>query len=163
MALSVWPNRLVAIILVSLSSAWIYLAIQLPFPSFARVAKMGPGHYPAGVAAVMGFLSILFFLQTFRHKDPSESETQNDADDTAESKDNRSLLVGTALFVGYVILVPFVGFLVSSIVFVFCFIRLIGRYSAILTAILAALIPILMWVLFARLLTVPLPKGPWGF
>lgn len=163
MALSEWPNRIVAIILFILSVAWIYFSIQLPFPAFARVARVGPGHYPAGVAAVMALLSILLFRQTFRRKDSSESETQSDADGTAVRTDNRALYLGTALFVGYVILMPLVGFLVSSILFVFCFVQVIGRYRWEMTAILAVFIPGLLWALFARLLTVPLPKGPWGF
>ncbi len=163
MILSVWPNRILAIILFILSALWIYFSIQLPFPAFARVAKVGPGHYPAGVAAIMGFLSVLLFLKTLRRKDPPETETQDDEDGTAAHSDNRSLYMGTALFVGYVILVPIVGFLASSIVFVFCFVRLIGLHSLMITAIMATFIPGLLWVLFARLLAVPLPKGPWGF
>lgn len=160
--MNMWPNRIVAIILFVASGLWVYLSIQLPFPAFARVAKIGPGHYPAGVAAFMIFLSILFFIQTLKQKDLLESQTQEE-ESTDRALDNRALYTGTALFVGYVILMPLIGFLLASMVFVFCFIRIIGRYAIVLTTTLAVLIPGLLWGLFARLLTVPLPKGPWGF
>jgi hypothetical protein len=60
-------------------------------------------------------------------------------------------------------LVPLIGFVMASIVFVFCFIRLIGRFNYWLSGVLALGIPALLWTVFAYLLTVPLPKGPFGF
>lgn len=161
--MSDWRDRLVAAVLVCLSVLWVYKAVKLPFPSFTRVAGIGPGHYPAGVAVIMGFLAALYFIQTFRRRGPSEPEEEGEPDEAVEKADRRALWFGSALFVGYVILVPITGFLLASIVFVFSFITVMGQYRLILTAFLAGLIPILLWVLFNRLLTVPLPKGPWGF
>jgi putative tricarboxylic transport membrane protein len=157
-----WAERITAIVLLALSAFWIQLAVDLPFPAFARVAKMGPGHYPIAVAGLMAMLAVLLLWQTFRsvkHIGPPE-------DDEARSRDSRGfrhLIIGFGFFLAYVILVPLIGFVMASIVFVFCFIRLIGQFNYWLSGALALGIPALLWTVFAYLLTVPLPKGPFGF
>ena len=157
-----WANRITAIVLLALSALWIQLAVHLPFPAFARVAKMGPGHYPIAVAGLLAILAVLLLWQTFR----SEKHTESAEDDEEQSRDPqgfRHLIIGFGFFLTYVILVPLIGFVLASIVFVFCFIRLIGQFNYMLSGALALGIPALLWTVFAYLLTVPLPKGLFGF
>jgi putative tricarboxylic transport membrane protein len=157
-----WAERITAIVLLALSVFWIQLAVDLPFPAFARVAKMGPGHYPIAVAGLMAILAVLLFWQTFRF----EKQIDPAGDDEEQSRDSRGfrhLIIGFVFFLTYVILVPLIGFVMASIVFVFCFIRLIGQFNYWLSGVLALGIPALLWTVFAYLLTVPLPKGPFGF
>ena len=123
-----WAERITAIVLLALSAFWIQLAVDLPFPAFARVAKMGPGHYPIAVAGLMALLAVLLFWQTFRTAkliDPAEEDEEQSRD----SRGFRILIIGFGFFLAYVILVPLIGFVMASIVFVFCFIRLIGRFN----------------------------------
>lgn len=157
-----WAERITAVVLLALSALWIQLAVDLPFPAFARVAKMGPGHYPIAVAGLLAILAVLLLWQTFRsekHADPAE----DDEEQSSVSKGFRHLIIGFGFFLAYVILVPLIGFVMASIVFVFCFIRLIGKFNYLLSGALALGIPALLWTVFAYLLTVPLPKGPFGF
>jgi putative tricarboxylic transport membrane protein len=157
-----WAERITAIVLLALCLLWIYWAVDLPFPSFARVAKMGPGHYPIAVAGLLGLLSVLLFGQTFRDAKHAGS-AEDDEEQSRDPGGFRHLITGFAFFLGYVILVPLIGFVLASVVFVFCFIRLIGRFNYWLSGALALGIPALLWTVFAYLLTVPLPKGPFGF
>ena len=157
-----WAQRITAIVLLALSALWIKLAVNLPFPAFARAAKMGPGHYPIAVAVLLGILAVILFWQTFR----SETPTGRAKDDEKQDRDThgwRHLMIGFAFFLAYVILVQFIGFVLASIVFVFCFVRLIGKFNYWLSGLLALGIPALLWTVFDYLLTVPLPKGPLGF
>ncbi len=157
-----WAERITAIVLLALSALWIQLAVHLPFPAFARVSKMGPGHFPIAVAGFLAILAVLLLWQTFR----SEKHTGSAEDDEEQSRDPRGfrhLLIGFGFFLAYVILVPLIGFVLASIVFVFCFIRLIGQFNYLLSGALALGIPALLWTVFDYLLTVPLPKGPFGF
>ena len=157
-----WAERITAIGLLALSVLWIKLAVNLPFPAFARAAKMGPGHYPIAVAVLLGILAVILFWQTFR----SETHTGRAKDDEKQDRDThgwRHLMIGFAFFLAYVILVQFIGFVLASIVFVFCFVRLIGKFNYWLSGLLALGIPALLWTVFDYLLTVPLPKGPLGF
>jgi len=157
-----WADRITAILIVALSVLWIQLAVDLPFPAFARVSKMGPGHYPIAVAGFMAILAVLLFWQTFRSEKHSDS-TEDDEEQSRDRRGSRHLIIGFGFFLVYVILVPLIGFVLASIVFVFCFIRLIGQFNYWLSGVLALGIPALLWTVFDYLLTVPLPKGPFGF
>ena len=157
-----WAERITAIVLLALSALWIQLAVDLPFPAFARVAKMGPGHYPIAVAGLMAILAVLLLWQTFRPKKHADS-AQDDEVQSGDSRGFRHLITGFGFFLAYVILVPLIGFVMASFVFVFCFIRLIGQFNYLQSGALALVIPALLWTVFAYLLTVPLPKGPFGF
>lgn len=157
-----WADRITAIVLLALCVFWIRLAVDLPFPAFARVAKMGPGHYPIAVAGLLAILAVLLFWQTF-HSDKYTGSAKDEEEQTIDPRGFRHLIIGFGFFLIYVILVPLIGFVLASIVFVFCFVCLIGRFNYWLSGVLALGIPALLWTVFAYLLTVPLPKGPFGF
>ncbi len=157
-----WAERITAIVLLALCVLWIKLAVDLPFPAFARVAKMGPGHYPIAVAGLLASLAVLLLWQTFRCEKHAAS-AEDDEEQSRNPQGFRHLIIGFGFFLVYVILVPLIGFVLASMVFVFCFIRLIGQFNYLLSGALALGIPALLWIVFAYLLTVPLPKGPLGF
>ncbi len=157
-----WAQRITAIVLLALSVLWIKLAVNLPFPAFARAAKMGPGHYPIAVAFLLGILAVILFWQTFHSETPSDP-AKDDEEQDHDTHGLRHLTIGFGFFLAYVILVQFIGFVLASILFVFCFVRLIGKFNYWLSGLLALGIPVLLWTVFGYLLTVPLPKGPLGF
>ncbi len=157
-----WAQRITAIVLLALSVLWIKLAVNLPFPAFARAAKMGPGHYPIAVAFLLGILAVILFWQTFHSETPSDP-AKDDEEQDHDTHGLRHLTIGFGFFLAYVILVQFIGFVLASILFVFCFVRLIGKFNYWLSGLLALGIPVLLWTVFDYLLTVPLPKGPLGF
>jgi putative tricarboxylic transport membrane protein len=157
-------DRITSILLVVLSGLWIFWARQLPYPKFAQVSNMGPGDFPTIVAIMLAIFAIWQFVDTFRH--PVE-KTETDSNDEAESIINprarRDIITGFGLFTVMLVIMPFIGFPLVASLFVFSFVLLIGRYKFYLAVVIAVLIPSLLWFIFALLLTVPLPKGPWGF
>lgn len=157
-------DRISSILLVVLSGLWIYWARKLPYPKFAQVSNMGPGDFPTIIAVMLAVFAIWQFVDTFRH--PVE-ETEADSDDEAEGQKNpqagRDIITGFGLFTIMLVITPFIGFSMAALIFVYLFLLLIGRYKFYVAAPIALLIPALLWFIFAYLLTVPLPKGPWGF
>ena len=157
-------DRISSILLVVLSGLWIYWARKLPYPKFAQVSNMGPGDFPIIIAVMLAIFAIWQFVDTFRD---SVVETDTDSDDEAEILKNpragRDILTGFGLFTLMLVITPFGGFSLAAVIFVFLFLLLIGRYKFYVAALIALLIPALLWFIFAYLLTVPLPKGPWGF
>ena len=139
------------------------MAAHVPFPAFARVARMGPGHYPMAVAVLQLILALWLLWQTFRPDRYPEKQTDADEKKSRNPQATQHLLVGFGFFLAYVIFVPYLGFALATVLFVFCFVRIIGRFSYLLSGGLALGIPALLWTIFAYLLTVPLPKGPLGF
>jgi putative tricarboxylic transport membrane protein len=158
-----WADRIAALVLMALSLLWIQMSLNLPFPAFARVARMGPGHYPMAVAGLQFILALLLLGQTFRSAAGADAKTDSSRKKSRNPQAVRHVLIGSGLFLAYVITVPFLGFGLATAAFIFSFIRIIGRFGYLLCGALAAGIPLLLWTIFAYLLTVPLPKGPWGF
>ena len=156
-----WADRSLAFVLMAVAGGWIYLASRLPFPLFAQVSNVSPGDYPMAVAALLALLAIILLARTIlsrAHKvDPPEELPAQDSPAAGR------LLLGAAFFLAYVIFIPWVGFAVGSVFFVFGFLFSMAGHSLWVTGVLAVGIPALLWSIFVYLLTVPLPRGPWGF
>ena len=156
-----WADRSLAIVLIAVAGGWIYLASRLPFPLFAQVSNVAPGDYPMAVAASLALLAIILFARTIffpaREVDPPQELPAEDSPAAGR------LLLGSAFFLAYVILIPWVGFAAGSVFFVFGFLFSMAGQSLVITSALAMGIPALLWSIFVYLLTVPLPRGPWGF
>lgn len=60
----------------------------------------------------------------------------------------------------YVLLVPYLGFYVSSILLIGLFMRWLGHYGWAMVAAVAIGVPVLAFVMFEKWFLVPLPKGP---
>ena len=157
-------DRISSILLVVLSGLWIYWARQLPYPKFAQVSNMGPGDFPTIIAIMLAIFAIWQFVDTFRHPvEKTETVSNDEAGSLKNPQAGRDIITGFALFTVMLIATPFIGFLLATSVFVCLFLLLIGHYKFYLAVLIALLIPSLLWFIFAYLLTVPLPKGPWGF
>jgi putative tricarboxylic transport membrane protein len=68
-----------------------------------------------------------------------------------------SVLVPTVVYVG---LVPYLGIYLSSALLIAFFMRWFGHYSWIVSAAIAVLVPILIFLMFEMWFLVSLPKGP---
>jgi putative tricarboxylic transport membrane protein len=157
-------DRISSILLVVLSGLWIYWARQLPYPKFAQVSNMGPGDFPTIIAVMLAIFAVWQFVDTFRLPvEKTEMESGDETESLKNPKARRDILTGFGLFTVMLVAMPFIGFSLAASVFVCLFLLLIGRYRFYLAVPVAVLIPFLLWFIFAYLLTVPLPKGPWGF
>jgi len=157
-------DRITSIVLVVVSGLWIFWARQLPYPKFAQVSNMGPGDFPTIVAIMLAIFAIWLFVDTFRH--PIEKTESTSADETEGIKNpqaGRDIMTGFGLFTVMLVITPFIGFSLASAIFVCIFLLLIGHYKFYPAILIAVLIPSSLWFIFSYLLTVPLPKGPWGF
>jgi putative tricarboxylic transport membrane protein len=113
---------------------------------------------------MLAIFSIWLFVSTFRYPAEDKEAGGGDASErTRNPKAIRDILTGFGLFTVMLLLVPFLGFSLASAAFVFSFLILIGRYRIWLSILVGLVIPFVLWFIFAYLLTVPLPKGPWGF
>ena len=156
-------DRIASVLLLVLSGFWIFKAKQLPYPKFAQVSKMGPGDFPIIVAAMLAIFSIWLFIDTFRKPvEKAEDEDDEESQSAKNPQAKRDIITGFGLFTFMLILMPFIGFALSALIFAFSFLLVIGRYKVSLAALIGVAIPSLLWFIFSYLLTVPLPKGPWG-
>ena len=157
-------DRITAALLLVLSGLWIYWARQLPYPKFARVSKMGPGDFPIIIAVMLAVFALWMFVDTFRHpEEKKDPDGDQEAKNTNNPRARRDILTGFGIFTAMLVIMPLIGFSLAASVFVCIFLLVIGRYKVYLAIPIAVLIPFFLWLIFGYLLTVPLPKGPWGF
>jgi len=157
-------DRITSILLVVLSGLWIFWARQLPYPKFAQISNMGPGDFPTVIAVMLAIFAIWLFVDTFRHPvEKSETASDDETESTKNPQARRDILTGFGLFTVMLVITPFIGFSLAAAIFVCFFLLLIGHYKFYLAILIAVLIPSSLWFIFGYLLTVPLPKGPWGF
>ncbi len=144
-----------------LSLGMLVLTRGLPHSSLVPV---GPGFYPRIVLVVMAVLSVMLIAADLWRKRSSATPPATAA---AEPEERNYLLVGItyAVFSGYVILLPLVGYRVSTFLFVaalqtvFDPPRSARRWAMVLVS--AAATAAVTYVVFNDYLSVLLPRGHW--
>ncbi len=71
----------------------------------------------------------------------------------------RDLAAATAIFIGYIASAPWLGYLLSTLLFYFLFLRFVGKYSYARTLIFSIVITLSFELIFAIGLQVVLPPG----
>ena len=138
---------------------YLYLALQM---EVGTVLKPGPGFVPA-VLGVMGFVISLGFLGANVWKQKKQKEQEKTRPEDTEEKIDWN---GWKRFAGYlltvIVFIPLfehLGSLIAIFFLVLALTKISGSKGWIKPLILAALTSICCYVVFSRLLSVPLPKG----
>lgn len=130
-----------------------FLLLSLEFPYTGPVGP-GPGFLPLWISGIMLVLSILYIVESIKDKDgPKETFPRGTA--------LRSVLFILICLVAYLILMPILGFIVASVLFLFTlFIRHYKWYTSVGAAVVVTFF--LYW-LFGIVLNVSLPQNIFGW
>jgi len=71
----------------------------------------------------------------------------------------RDLVSATAIFIGYIASADWLGYILSTLLFYFLFLRFVGRYSYTRTLIFSVIITLSFELIFAKGLQIVLPAG----
>lgn len=151
-------NSIAGLICLALSIGMLVLTRGLPQSSFVPV---GPDFYPRIVLVIMAILSALLIAIDLW---PS-GEAPAVAAPAPEKRNYRLVAVTYAVFTGYVILLPLVGYRVATFVFVaalqavFESPRGVRRWALVLVSALAS--ALVTYIVFNDYLSVLLPRGHW--
>jgi hypothetical protein len=139
-----------------LVAAGFYLTQALKLP-FGTVARPGAGFYPTAVAVFACVVGLALVVQALRT--PRVARPDAEADPDAPGRRRRVLATVVAL-AGFCFAMPWVGYPIAACAFVIAALRGLGSRwaAAILLGVLSAAGS---HYLFAVLLDVPLPRGPW--
>jgi len=143
-----------AVPLVLLAAAGVYLALALGLP-FGMVARPGAGFYPVLVAVFAIVVAMAATVSAFRKAPRAETDAAKlDADA------RRRVVISVVALAAFTLALPWVGYPAAAFGFVAVVLRYLGgRWTtALLTG---ALSSAGSYGLFAVLLGVPLPRGPW--
>lgn len=125
-------------------------------------AKYGPDFIPKIYAVMMGVLSIALLITGIRKAKASETSAED-----ADWLDKRSVVtvaLSLLLIAGYIHFINIIGFLAASALYLFCQAWLLSQKKNYLMLVLfSAVCSILVYLLFAKVIGLVLPKGILGF
>ncbi len=141
-----------AVPLVLLVSAAVYLTLALRLP-FGAAERPGAGFYPVIVAVFAIVVALAATASAFRSA-PGAAVVELDA------ASRRRVVITVLALVAFCLVLPWVGYPAAAFAFVAVVLRSLGARGT--TALLTgALSSAGSYGLFAILLDVPLPRGPW--
>jgi len=130
-----------------------YESIHLPLWS---AKKPGPGLFPFFLGISLGFLSLVFIIvKGFR-------KNREAAFFWADRRNRKRILFAFGMLISYAIVLPFLGFLVSTFFLVFFLLGLSYPGKWIAMGISSFLISIAFYIIFQILLKIQLPYGILG-
>ena len=147
-------DRILPAVILVAAGFYLVQAAKLPFGTAARP---GAGFYPTAVAVFACLLALIATIQAWRAPRVVREAVVADADAPAQ---RRRVLATIAALAGFCLVMPWVGYPLAACAFGIGVLRGLGSRwsSAIVFGVASALGSHL---LFAGLLDVPLPRGPW--
>ena len=142
--------RVVPLVLLVAAGVYLTLALRLPFGGAARP---GAGFYPVIVAVFAIAVALVATVSAFRGAAVAEPVE-------LDAPSRRRVVISVVALVAFCLALPWVGYPAAAFAFVTVVLRYLGAgwTTALLTG---ALSSAGSYVLFAVLLDVPLPHGPW--
>ena len=142
-----------AVPLVLLLAAGVYLTLALRLP-FGAAARPGAGFYPVIVAVFALVVGLAATVSAYR-------SAPGDVTIELGSDARRRVVISVVALVAFCLALPWVGYPAAAFAFVTVVLRYLGaRWTTAL--IIGVLSAAASYVLFAVLLDVPLPRGPWS-
>ena len=144
--------RAVPLVLLVAGGVYLTLALQLPFGAAARP---GAGFYPVIVAVFAIVVALGAAASAFRTTPRGPADAV-----TLDAASRRRVVISVAALAVFCLALPWVGYLAAAFAFVVVVLRYLGSRwaTALLTGVLSSAGS---YGLFALLLDVPLPRGPW--
>jgi len=150
----------VVLVLFGLFVAW----YSFHYLKLGRMIMPGAGFLPFCIGVFLSVLGVAWYVGTLFAKPAGGGAGEGGAADAGRRAGNEifsRLLPGILLVLLYAWLFDKAGYVVSTVLFMFGWQKLVERAGWVKTAIVAGVSAAFMYVLFARLLKVFLPSGSW--
>lgn len=154
-------DRIVAVIMMIFAVFIFVGAVSIPKASMGE--GPGPEAFPIFLAVVLAVLSIMLFWTAGRKKKKEEPKEAKQAMDEVQAIDEpaaakiRRVITSVILLMVYFIILPFLGFIASTVIYGIAFLMLLYSEKAKATLIPAIAITIFAFVIFEMALSIPLP------
>ena len=152
-------DTVVAILLLVGCGVLLNASLDIREPDYGQLS---PAAWPRTVVGVLAFLSLIYLVQSIRRgvpEEPAEKVTHGLGEWIAHW---RNVFFVFALFLAYLVALPWLGMLVGGVAFVFLLLNALGGWSPDRLALHAAIAVVSvggMWSIFTFGLGVLLPRG----
>ena len=142
-------ERLLALVVVAASGAYLLSALGLPAGTTARP---GPGFFPLAIGAFGALTALAWTVTAFRR--PAAPAVA----DGAPAEGSGRVAATAGALIAFCLLLPWIGYPIAALIFVTLLLRWLGAgwRAAVVTGVGSAVVS---YYLFAVLLSVPLPRG----
>lgn len=134
------------------------IAVTVGF--LTKSGEVGAGTWPAlllGLILLLGLVNLGIQIHKFR---VSRGDSKVDNESEAPSNLLKSkLMISAIVLFAYVFLLDKIGFLFSTPLFLLAYMIILGQKKRSIRIIVALATTIILYVLFARFLMIPLPRG----
>jgi hypothetical protein len=147
-------DRVVALATLAGGGFYLMQALALPLGSAARP---GAAFFPVAVALFACVVGLVVTVRTFLRPAPARASAERDP----EGPERRGrVLSAMVVLIAFCLVLPWIGYPAAAFAFVAILLRRLGSRlpGAVATAVLSAVVS---YYVFAVLLDVPLPRGPW--
>jgi putative tricarboxylic transport membrane protein len=135
---------------------------SLELRGVGRFGEVGSGFWPILSLGFSVVLSLIWLLRNLRQysREKGEIKEKPESEDAAEAW-NRRKKVGLSLLclLCYIVLIPWIGFLLATVLFILAFILALDERRKTVLIISPLLITAVIVLVFAKFITIPLPKG----
>lgn len=158
--MSIGRDGIAGLVLLAISLVLLVQSFQLPS---LPIVPVGPGFYPAIVLSFMAAASALLVAQDLMRRAPVVADAAG-----APRRNYRLVVTAFAIVTAYVVLLPLLGFRLSTVLFVMTLQAALGRPRTprdwIVLVAIALGTAAAAYFVFERYLLVLLPRGTWtGF
>ena len=153
-------DLIVAILLVVVCGVFLAASFEIREPNYGQLS---PAAWPRAVIGALSVLTLIYLMQSARkglYLDGPEEEPGDEP--RGRQKGWRNVFVCFALFLAYLLSMPWLGMLVGGTLFVFMLLNALGGWSPRMLALHAAVAVVSMggmWSIFTFALGVILPRG----
>ena len=145
-------NLIAGVVALCAGAFAIWGALHLPI---GRPSSPEPGFVPLVEGFLLAFVGLWLIAESVTRSFPEKI-----AWPSGDAK--RMVFHVSAVMLAYLVLMPFVGFGLSTFFFLAIAIKAWRRYSTPAAILYAALIALVIYVTFGAALNMPLPRGPYG-
>jgi putative tricarboxylic transport membrane protein len=135
---------------------------SLELRGVGRFGEVGSGFWPLLSLGFATILSLVWLMTNLRKYSREKQKTEEKpAPESAAEAWSRRKKVGSSLvcLFCYIVIIPWIGFLLSTMLFILTFILALDERRKTVLIISPLLITAAIIVVFAKFITIPLPKG----
>lgn len=142
-------------------SFMLYEALELR--GVGRFGEVGSGFWPILSLGVSTILSLIWLITNLR-KYSREKGKGTEAPPAPEAmvevwRRRRKIAVCSICLLAYIIIMPWIGFILSTILFILAFVLALEEKRKLVLMISPLMITAVIIIIFAKFITIPLPRG----